>query len=108
MYFRVVLALLAAYLAPAIAWSAVHLNKTVAVVHSPDSRECIFFQLDGVAEADPITPANPWFAVPKTHNGYKEIVAALLMLRATGAPLQQVTTGGALACGYPAVSNLSL
>jgi len=108
MYSRITVALLAAYLAPSVAWSATHANKTVSVVHSPDSRECIFFQLDGVAEADPISPGNPWFAVPKTHNGYKEIVAALLMLRTTGAPLQQVTTSGALACGHAAVLNLAL
>jgi hypothetical protein len=108
MYLRVGVALLAAYLAPTIALSATHTNKTVSVVHSPDSRECIFFQLDGVAEADPASAANPWFAVPKTHNGYKEIVAALLLVRATGAPVQQVTTSGALACGHPAVANLSL
>ena len=108
MYFRVFPVLLAACFAPAIACSAVHPNRTVSVVHSPDTRECIFFQLDGVAEADPIAPGNPWFAVPKTHNGYKEIVATLLMARATGAPLQQVTTSGALACGHSAVLNLSL
>ena len=85
-----------------------HTDKTVEVVHSPDTRECVFFRLTGVTQADPVTPGVSWFAVPKTHAGYKEIVAILLQARATGAPLQHVATTGAVACGHAEVSSLSL
>lgn len=95
-------------LSPAAATAAVHINKEVAVVHSPDTRECVFFQLSGVTEADPSTPGVPWFAVPKTHVGYKEVFATLMLARATGRPLNHVATSGAVACGHAAVLNLSL
>jgi hypothetical protein len=88
--------------------AASHINKTVEVFHGPDTRECAFFRLIGVSEADPATPGVPWFAVPKTHPGYREIVAILLQARATGAPLQHVATTGAVVCGHAEVSSLSL
>jgi hypothetical protein len=96
-------------LVPLAAWPYVHhTNRTVTVVHSPDQRECTFFILSGISESDPVTPGNPWFAVSKNHSGYKEIVATLLMARATGAPLQHVTTTGAAVCGHAEVASLSI
>jgi hypothetical protein len=77
-------------------------------VHSPDTRECTFFIINGVSESDPITPNSPWFAAPKTHPGYKDIVATLLMARATGMPLQHVSTTGAVACGHAEISSVSI
>lgn len=99
-----------AFLCPVLAWpAAAHQNRTVAIVHSPDSRECTFFRLTDVTEADPVSYAgNPWFAVPKTHTGYKEIVATLLLARATGMPLAHVVTTSALACGHAEVGSLSI
>jgi hypothetical protein len=66
----------------------------------------VFFQLSGVSEADPAAP-NVWFAVPKTHAGFKEIVAMLLAARMSGA-LVSVSTTGAVACGHAAVSAVVL
>jgi hypothetical protein len=95
---------------PLQAWSGVyHNNKSVSVVYSPDERECIFFTLDGVTQADAsVMQNNEWFAVPKTHAGYKEIAAMLLMARATGTPLQHVLTTGGTACGLVEVRSLSI
>jgi hypothetical protein len=88
--------------------ASVHVNKEVAIVHSPDARECVFFQLSGVNEADPVIPGNPWFAVAKSHTGYKEIFAALLIARTTGRTLVHVATNGTTACGHAAVASVAL
>jgi hypothetical protein len=88
---------------PVAAFALVHENKEVSLFHSPDTRECVFFQLNGVSEADPVTPGVSWFAIPKTHAGYKEIVAALVLARHTGKPLRWVAT-----CGHAAVHNIGL
>ena len=103
------LAVTAAVLAsPLTAWPASDANKSVTIVQSPDNRECIFFQLEGVSVADPATPGTAWFSVSQSHAGYKEIVAALMMARATGAPLQNVTTTGSVACGHAEVSSVAI
>ncbi len=93
-----------AFALPLTAWPRWHENKSVRSIGSPDSRQCIFFQLTGVSEADPVNPNNPWFAVAKTHGGYKEIVAMLMMAKATGIPISVGTTG-ALACGEAEVGQ---
>jgi hypothetical protein len=88
--------------------ASAHYNKEVTVVHSPDTRQCTFFMLSGVSEAAPVAPGDPWFAVPKSHAGYKEILAVLLLARTTGKALTHVATSGALACGHAAVISLSM
>jgi hypothetical protein len=85
-----------------------HASKEVLVIHSPDDRECLFFQLSGVVEADPITPSVSWFAVPKTHPGYKEIFGLLSMARLSSKALTHVATNGKLACGHAAVQSVAL
>ncbi len=39
---------------PAVADS--HVGKQVSAIHSPDTRPCTFFKLDGVTQADPVVP----------------------------------------------------
>lgn len=103
---RVAVALLLGTVSVA-SFAATHQNKGVSKVFGPDTRECTFFQLSGVVESDPVTPGNPWFAISKTHAGYKELIAILLLARATGMPLTHVTTSGALACDQAEVVGLS-
>lgn len=88
--------------------AVVHTDKDILVFHSPDARDCTFFQLSGVSEADPVAPGGTWFAVPKTHSGYKEIVATLLLARAAGRRLNHVSTSGAIACGHAEVLSVSM
>src|SRR5688572_24218299 len=76
--------------------AAIHYDRIVEEVFNPDTRPCIFFRLSGVPEADPATPGQSWFAVPKSHSGYKEIVATLMIARSTQAPIHSVTTTGAV------------
>lgn len=91
------------------AQAVVHTGRSLAVIHSPDDRPCVFFRLTGVTEADPVAPGIEWFALPKTHQGYKEILTLLLTARATGQPLGHVTTTGTLTCGtHVAVLSMSL
>lgn len=87
--------------------AAVHTQGIVVQIANPDDRPCIFFRLSGVAEADPVLPGQPWFAVPKTHGGYKEIVATLMIARSTQDPIYQVLTSGAVACGYAEVLSIA-
>src|SRR5689334_10571203 len=84
-----------------LAFGAIH-DGQVSILFPPDTRECTFFQLSGVTEADPVVPGNPWFAVPKTHLGYKEIFVVLLTARSNGRTIT-VQTDGTTACGHAAV-----
>jgi len=90
---------------PVIGVAATHTNKEVAVFHSPDSRPCTFFTLTGVAEADPVVAGNPWFSIPQTHIGYKEIISVLLAARTVGKTVT-VGTAGTMACGHAAVQSV--
>jgi hypothetical protein len=75
-------------------------SKHVGVIMPPDSRDCIFFQLVGVSEADPIVPGSPWIAVPRGDNGFTEIYALLLWAKSTGTPITVETNSQAQStCG---------
>lgn len=63
------------------------------IVRSPDGRPCTFFQLSGVAVADPVVPASPWFVIPQSAVGYKEMLAMLMTAKITGAKIYVTTTG---------------
>lgn len=101
-------AMLGALLTPTLAVGAVHANKNVSILQSPDTRECVFFKLSGVAEADAATPGVAWFAIHKSHAGYKDVVAMLILARTADIPLAQVTTTGTVVCGHAAVLSVSL
>jgi len=48
------------------------------------------------------------FAVLRTQNGAREMYATLLAARVADTPLAQVSTTGALVCGYPQVAAVLL
>jgi hypothetical protein len=74
--------------------AAEHTNRLIGNIEPPDAvRDCVFFTLQGVDIADPAVENNQWFAVPRSHLGFKEIYSALLMARATGALVKVTTTG---------------
>lgn len=87
-----------------------HTNHAVARIEAPDpGRDCLFFTLDGVSNSEAaVAQNNPWFAVPRSHPGFKEIYAAILMARATGAPLTVITTGQAESTcgGHPGANTV--
>lgn len=83
-----------------------HLGKIVSIFNTPDGRGCAFFQLQGVTQADPVRPGNAWFAIPKTAEGYNEMVSILLMSRSKGMAMQGVYTDGTLSCGHPTVTGI--
>ena len=76
------------------------INKEVGIIMPPDSRDCVFFQLVGVSEPDPVAPGLPWIAVPRSHVGFKEIYAFLLWAKGAGARITVETSGQTLSgCG---------
>lgn len=82
----------------------------VGVVRPGGDRACMLFQLVGVTQADAsLVPGSPWFSIPDTAPDYKEMVATLLLAKATDRPIY-VTTSGAIpsACGHPGVSTILL
>ena len=96
-------ALIGALLASAPPSLAVNYSSVqVTNVFPPDGRGCFFFTLAGVAEADPIVPGNPWFAVPIGYQGYKELVSMMYMARSASIPIT-VVTSGTTACGLATI-----
>jgi hypothetical protein len=87
-----------------------HISKTIAEVQPPQAgKDCVYFRLNGVTEADPILPNNPYFALPRTHVGFKEIYAMMLAAYLGGTSVSAQTTGAAAGgdCGaYVAVNWL--
>jgi hypothetical protein len=81
-------------------------DRTVGQLQSTyDGADCIYFTLEGVAEADPVKPGDHWFAIPRTQYGAKDAYAMLLAAKLTGKTVF-VSTRGTLSCGYAAVSQV--
>lgn len=51
-----------------------------------------FFQLVGVAQADPVVPTNPWFALSTSSPMFQQISAMLLTAKATQGRVDIITT----------------
>lgn len=95
-----------ASLAANLSFAVDHSNMELTLLSSPTAlQDCVYFSLVGVPVADPLVPGLPWIAVPRSHLGFKEIVAFLTTAKATG---QRVTvrTSNQVACGYIAVDWL--
>jgi hypothetical protein len=78
-------------------------SKVVAEIQPPQAaQDCVYFRLDGVGVADSgVLSNNPYFALPRTHVGFKEIYALLMSAYLTGTTVSVRTTGAAAggACG---------
>ena len=85
-----------------------YVDKKVSVLQGfYDGADCIFFELEGVSQADPIKANDPTFAISRTQPGAKDAYALLMMAKVTGvAPL--VRTRGNLICGYAGVAEIIL
>lgn len=75
-----------------------HFGKTISLLEAADS-SCIFFQLTGVAQANPAVPNSVWFGIDKNQGNAKEMYALLLGSRISGTPLIRVLTNGEIVCG---------
>lgn|SRR6266853_2164882 len=85
-----------------------HIGKTIELLQSPDDRPCTFFMLKGITQSDPITPGNPWFALPKAHIGYKEMLSFLLIAYSSGKTVNVYTSGATVPeCGNAGVRLVS-
>lgn len=86
--------------------AAFYSGKQVGEVHV-DNRPCIFFQLKGVGEADPVTPAIPWFALPTGDANYQTYVSLILSAKISGQPVF-VSTDGTTSCGHATITIAGL
>jgi hypothetical protein len=84
-----------------------HFNKTISLLEVADST-CIFFQLTGVIEANPVKPNGPWSAIDRTQGNAKKMYALLLSVKLSGNAVARVQTTGALACGEAKVGTIDL
>lgn len=71
----------------------------IEAIQTPDERPCYFFTLKNVSEADPTIAKSPWFAIAKSHKGYKEVVSTIITAFALKKQVTVGTTGtGATSC----------
>lgn len=104
---------LLAAMAIAICWATgpahavTYFAQLVGEVFPPDSIPCIIFTLVGVAQADPVAPGSPWFALSPTSPNFQAQYAALLVAAAGGQTVTIVTSGTTV-CGYAAMSYFSV
>src|SRR5262249_15344953 len=103
---------LLAVLAPNGEAQTTHTGAHIGTVQSPEpNRDCFFFTLVGVTKAEPqVNPTqlnDPWFAVPRTHLGFREILAIVLTASSLVRSVEVLTTGSA-ACGEAGVNRVLL
>lgn len=84
-----------------------HRDGQLIGVTQTDARPCTFFMLQGVTEADPTTPGQPWFAIPASNPNYQVMVSVLLAAKTAHAPIS-VYTDGTISCGYATASMLGM
>ena len=85
----------------------VHSHKKVTLIHSGDTRGCIFFQLEGVPVADSNLPAGgAWFSVLHSHESSKQIFSMLLSAKAANSMVQVRTDGSSKCDKHAAVTSV--
>ena len=82
--------------------AAEHYAKKVNNVQVNALNGCIYFTLDGVAEADPVMPGQPWITVASDSASKQEVLSLLMMAQASKSNVK-VVTSGEKACGYAGV-----
>jgi hypothetical protein len=93
-------------LLPSVGLAVTWASKSVGTLQSMYSgADCFYFTLQGVAEADPVKPGDPWFAISRGQYGAKDAYAMLLAARLTGQAVY-VQTSGTLNCGNAAVQSV--
>jgi len=96
---------LAIGMAPAQAADSEHNDKSISTLYTHATSTCVFFQLNGVTEANPGIANSPWFAIEKTN---KESYAQLLSARVAEKPLKRVYSDGTVLCGVAKVMVIEL
>lgn len=81
---------------------AEHYGKKVNNVQVNASNGCIYFTLDGVTEADPVAPGEPWITVASENESKQEVLSLLMMAQASKSDVK-VMTSGQIVCGYAGV-----
>lgn len=84
-------------------------RKKVSQVQVHAVKGCIYFTLDGVDEADPVVPNQPWFTLGPDNPYQKEFFSLLMLAYAAKADVRIATSGKKEpGCGYAQVLSARL
>ena len=97
---------LAMQAAPAAA--ADHVGKQISTISFNTSTQCLYLKLQGVSQADPLAPGNPYMVIPRSHPDFAQMFAMLLSARAINAPINIVTDGVPACGGMTGISALGI
>ncbi|ABD79712.1 hypothetical protein [Saccharophagus degradans] len=104
---RLIVFLWVAIIAVPVFSETTHSDKKVKIIHSGDTRDCFFFQLENVSQADPVSPNNEWFAVPFSKMSSDAVLSILMASKASGGSVKVNTTGSTVCGAYAEVKNVS-
>jgi hypothetical protein len=93
------------YTSGALAQTPVGPSPIAALISPGATSQCALFKLLGVAQADPVVPGQPWFALPMSNVGFHEQFAVLLTAAFNNHAIFLQTTGQAT-CGFAQVDYL--
>ncbi len=77
-------------------------GKNISVLETVPTDDCVYFQLEGVTEANPVVPNGVWFGVSLSQPSGKALYAQLLAARLSSVPLGRVLANGSQVCGVAA------
>ena len=87
--------------------AVIHDQKSVSTVQASTNTDCIYFQLEGVSQADPVVPNEPWFTVSAANPAKDSILSLALAAYASGSTVR-VSTSGNTACGLSEIKYIRL
>lgn len=84
-------------------------EKKVNQVQINAANGCLYFTLEGVAQADPVTPGQPWFTLEPSNASHSAMLSILMVAYASKVPVKVATTGiKTPVCGYSQVQYVRL
>ncbi len=83
----------------------IHDFKKVETVSSSTNKECTYFSLVGVNEADPVVENEGWFALEISNPAHDVSISILLAAYASGKEVR-VSSDGTIKCGFAGVKYI--
>lgn len=84
-------------------------DKKVNQLQINAANGCLYFTLEGVAQADPVTPGQPWFTLEPSNASHSAMLSVLMLAYASKATVKVATTGiKTPVCGYSQVQYVRL
>lgn len=84
-------------------------DKKVNQLQINAANGCLYFTLEGVAQADSVTPGQPWFTLEPSNASHSAMLSILMLAYASKVPVKVTTTGVKTpVCGYSQVQYVRL